>query len=78
MSTVRCAHPRLFARPEDFARIDERFSAPTDLARKAHTLYHKTLATASVEAAITSPPTGHNWHLIRARELQTRVVTLMV
>lgn len=78
MSTVRRVHPRLFARPEDFTRIDERFSAAHEVARKAHAIYHENLATASVEATITSLPTGHNWHLIRARELQTRIVTLMV
>ena len=72
------AHPRLFARAEDLATINARFGQKSPVAAKAYDLHRRDLAEASAEVALSAPQTGHNWHLGRMRELQKRVVSLLV
>ena len=70
-----CSH-RLLITPERWARLR---------ALPAHPLLQRAAATVAemaesyaADRAIVLDETGHNWHLVRARHLQNRVVTLLV
>jgi hypothetical protein len=71
-------HPRLFARPDDFAAIDATLHGSHPVAVRARERFEADLAEACAEVRCTTPESGHNWHLMRMRELQRRLVTLMV
>ncbi len=72
-------HPRLFAHPQDFGAIDGRFDSADPVASCVRELYHSEVATAAAEVALPDPDvTAHNWHLIRMRQLQQRIVTMLV
>ncbi len=72
------SHPRLFAGPDDLATTDARFEHSGPVAARARELYRRDLAEASARVVVPTAETGHNWHLRRMRDLQKRVVTLLV
>ncbi len=72
------SHPRLFAHPDDFAAIEARFEHSGPVAARNREHFRRDLAEASAQVIVPTPETGHNWHLRRMRDLQKRVVTLLV
>jgi len=71
------AHPRLFARPEDFAALDQRFNNHDSLSRSVRTAYEQAVAEFT-QVRTDTAETGHNWHLIRMRNLQKRLLTILI
>lgn len=67
---------RLAVTPDDWQRLRRRPDLP--LLRGAAKILDRTCAEWSRNRAIPLDETGHNWHLIRARTVQTRVVSLLV
>ncbi len=70
-------HPRLFARPEDFALLDQRLNNHDPLSRSVRTAYEQAVAEFT-QVRTDTGETGHNWHLIRMRNLQKRLLTVLI
>ncbi|HOF86684.1 MAG TPA: hypothetical protein PLZ36_01095, partial [Armatimonadota bacterium] len=73
---ITAASHRLFVSADRWARLRALPEHP--LLRQAAAYVADTAEAFSADRAITVNETGHNWHLIRARRAQTRVVTLLV
>ncbi|MFO7945499.1 MAG: hypothetical protein R6V19_01605 [Armatimonadota bacterium] len=71
------AHPRLFAGSDDICNIDNRLQADSAIARGMHRAYRDNVETAR-SAVVEHKQSGHNWHLVRARHLQKRLLTVLV
>jgi hypothetical protein len=76
--TELARHPRLFVRPEDISAIDRRLHDSHPVASMAGNQYQADLKEACAEVTCHTAETGHNWHLLRMRELQRRLVTVLV
>lgn len=71
-------HPRLFATPDDMDHIQERFNADSPVAKGMWRAYSDSAAAATADADVPHQSSGHNWHLVRARHLQTHLLTAIV
>ena len=69
-------HPRLYAGPEELARLKRTPRQP--LLRKAAAQVAKQAEEYCLSATYDYPHNTHNAHLMRTRRMQTRVVTLLV
>ena len=69
------AHPRLYISAEHYRRVQQPSHLPilNAAARRVTELAERFAA----DPTIVVDETGHNYHLIRARRMQTRVVTLL-
>ena len=68
------AHPRLYLGPREIKRAKQ--SPETELVAMAQKQVRRDATKFAREQSFNPTLNGHNWHLIRARQMQTRVVTL--
>ncbi len=69
------AHPRLYISEDHYARL--RISVDHPVSKKARQLVRELAQGFVADPTIVVDETGHNYHLIRARKMQTRVVTML-
>lgn len=74
--TAVTAHPRLYISPEAIARVNE--SSGLEFLEACANVVEERAKTFRKDADFQTLNAGHNAHLIRARNMQTRIVTLLV
>ncbi len=69
--------PRLFASSDDICNINKRLQAEGPVAKGMQDAYHENVEVAR-SGVVEHDQSGHNWHLVRARHLQKRLLTVLV